>query len=447
MGRRSIAVHFPGALGERLAARLDLPATPPRAWAVFAHCFACSKDFVASARIARALAERGFGVLRFDFTGLGDSAGEFANTDFSSNLDDLVAAAQWLAREHGPPRLLVGHSLGGAAVLGAAHRVPECVAVATIGAPFDPDHVRQHLCTRIEEIEQRGEAEVQLGGRRFTIRKQFLQDLERHDLADEIAGLGRALLIMHAPGDRVVGIDNARRIFEAARHPKSFVSLADADHLLTRRQDAEYVAEVLAAWASRYLPQGGGAEAAPPPLAAAQPAPAAATAAGAAPLLAGGRLERGGEQGRQRLRRPRVELLLEAAGRYAVQVQAGPHRLWADEPPALGGGDRGPTPLELLLAALGSCTAITIRMYAERKGWPLERVAVSCAHEPPDGEAQHGSARERLRCEIALAGALEPAQRERLEQIARRCPVHRLLQGAPEIVTRLAAGQPGWRSP
>lgn len=221
----------------------------------FAHSFTCSKDIHAASRIAEALSEKGIAVLRFDFTGLGHSEGEFGNTNFSSNIEDLVKAADWLRENHSPPSLLIGHSLGGAAVLAAAGEIDEVVGVATIGAPFDPQHVSHLFEEQRDEIEQVGLAEVKLAGRKFTIQRQFLEDLNAHAMADKIGSLGRALLVFHAPMDNVVGVDNAAHIFEAAKHPKSFVSLDDADHLLTRRQDSQYVADVLCAWAGRYLPE------------------------------------------------------------------------------------------------------------------------------------------------------------------------------------------------
>jgi alpha-beta hydrolase superfamily lysophospholipase len=256
VGDPSQPATFIGSGGDRLSARLDLPDGPPRAFALFAHCFTCSKDLAAATRISRGLVARGFGVLRFDFTGLGSSEGEFANTNFSSNIDDLVLAAGWLRDHHEAPAVLVGHSLGGAAVLVAAGQVPETVAVATIGAPFDPAHVTELFpAAARRRIEDDGEAEVQLAGRTFRVRSQLLDDLGAQNLTRAIASLRRALLVFHSPVDEIVDVDNARRIFDAARHPRSFVSLDGADHLLTRRSDAAYVAEVLSAWASRYLPE------------------------------------------------------------------------------------------------------------------------------------------------------------------------------------------------
>lgn len=246
-------IEFPGSQGSTLAGRLDTPDSPPRAWAIFAHCFTCSKDSKAAAFIARALAEAGFGVLRFDFTGLGDSGGDFANTHFSSNVGDLVYAADWLRSEHGAPSLLIGHSLGGAAVLAAAHRIPDCVAVATLGAPFDPAHVTHQFGDGLELIQTQGQATVKLAGRPFTIKKEFLDDLTGQKQTDRIRTLGRPLLVLHSPLDATVSIENAHQVFEAAKHPKSLISLDGADHLLTRLSDARFAASMIAAWASRYL--------------------------------------------------------------------------------------------------------------------------------------------------------------------------------------------------
>ena len=249
-------IEFAGSLGDTLAARLDLSSSRPRAFALFAHCFTCSKDILAASRISRELSERGFGVLRFDFTGLGHSDGEFANTNFSSNIEDLVLAANWLRTEHKAPSLLIGHSLGGAAVLAAARSIPETVAVATIGAPADPTHLETILGNSVATIETAGEADVLIAGRRFKIRKQFLDDLADQRQQERIRQLGKSLLVLHSPIDEVVGIEHAMRIFSTASHPKSFVSLDGADHLLTKREDALYVADVLASWASRYLADG-----------------------------------------------------------------------------------------------------------------------------------------------------------------------------------------------
>lgn len=324
---------FTGSQGAELAARLDRPSGAVRAMALFAHCFTCGKDIAAASRISAGLVARGFAVLRFDFTGLGSSEGEFANTNFSSNVQDLIAAADMLREQYMAPSLLVGHSLGGAAVLAAARHIPEVQAVATIAAPYDPAHVVGVFTPEaLEEIAERGEADVQLAGRPFHIRQQFIDDVSEHKLADDIRHLDAALLVLHSPVDALVNVQDARAIYEAARHPKSFVSLEDADHLLSSRDDAAYAADVLAAWSSRYLPAWD------------EPAPADGRHEGTVVVEENG------------------------IGTYAQTIHAGTHTLFADEP--LGtGDDTGPTPYDLLLAGLGACTSMTLRMYADRKGW------------------------------------------------------------------------------
>ncbi len=400
---------FEGAGGETLAARLDLPVGAVRAYALFAHCFTCTKDIFAAQRIAGALAERGIAVLRFDYTGLGHTDGEFANTNLSSNVDDVVAAADYLRATRRPPALLIGHSLGGAAVLAAAARVPEAVAVATIGAPADPGHVAHLFRNAAAEIAAKGEVEVELAGRRFRVKKQFLDDISAQNLEPALGALRKALLLFHAPRDEIVGVDNAGRIFAAAKHPKSFVSLDDADHLLSRKPDAVYVAQVLAAWADRYL----GAD-----LGAAETAPPLVTEAGSVAVR-----ERG-------------------SGRFAQEIAAGRHRLSADEPADFGGDDSGPTPYDLLLAGLGACTAMTLRIYAQRKGWPLDRVEVRLTHEKihardcADCETREGRI-DRIDRRLKLEGPLDAAQREKLLEIADKCPVHRTLTGEIKINTEL----------
>ncbi len=403
--RRIEKVEFPGSQGATLAARLDRPAGPPRAWALFAHCFTCSKDLHAAANLARGLAERGIAVLRFDFTGLGHSEGEFASTNFSSNVQDLVAAADWLRAEREAPSLLVGHSLGGAAVLAAARQVPELRAVATLGAPAEPSHVKGLLADAAAELQERDDAEVSIAGRRFRVRRQLLEDLDATRLEPAIAELGLPLLVMHAPGDTVVGIDNASRIFQTAKHPKSFVSLGEADHLLTSRDDARWAAEVLSAWVGRYLP------------ALAEPE-----------LVASDQDE--------------VVVRESGEGRFQQHIAAGPHRLVADEPRSVGGDDTGPTPYGLLLAGLGACTSMTLRLYAERKGWPLARTTVRMRHQKihakdcAECESQSGKVDD-IEREIVIEGELDEAQRARLLEIADRCPVHRTLHEEVRIRSRL----------
>jgi putative redox protein len=395
-------ITFPGSTGEMLAARFDRPVGSPRAVALFAHCFTCSKDTLAAGNIARALADAGVATLRFDFTGLGQSEGEFANTNFSSNVADLLAAAEHLRKHYLAPALLIGHSLGGAAVLAAADRMEEVKLVATIGAPADPAHVRRLFAEKAPEIEARGEAEVVLAGRRFRIRKSFLDDIETHASEAAIARLRKALIIFHSPIDAIVDVDNARRIYQAARHPKSFVALDGADHLLSRREDGEYVGSVLANWVLRYL----GA------IPDEWPQPAAG------------------------------EVVVEEAGAgpYLNRVAAGRHRLYADEPGSVGGQDAGPAPYDLLAAALGTCTAMTVRMYANQKRWPLEKIRVSVRHakihavDCAECETKEGKI-DRFDRVIRFTGALDATQRSRLLEIADKCPVHRTLRSEVDIST------------
>lgn len=348
-------------------------------------------------------------MLRFDFTGLGSSEGEFANTDFSSNVADLVLAADWLRADHGAPAVLIGHSLGGAAVLAAASQIPEAVAVATIGAPFDPAHVTELFPDRVRnQIDHDGEADVQLAGRTFRVRKQLLDDLSAQNLTDAIRSLRRALLVFHSPTDEIVGVDNARQIFEAARHPRSFVSLDGADHLLSRRTDAAYVADVLSSWAGRYLPD----RAAVPTAADPEAGTVAVTETG--------------------------------IGAFQQQVSAGRHRFLADEPIGVG-DDTGPTPYDLLLAGLGTCTSMTVRMYADRKGIPLEGVEVRLTHDRIHAEdcADCGATSgliDTVERTIALRGPLTEDQRRQLLAIADRCPVHRTLTNEIRIRTTLLHG-------
>ena len=425
---RAERFDFPNADGLRLAGLLDNPPGEARAYALFAHCFTCGKEVHAARRIAEGLTAVGIAVLRFDFTGLGSSEGEFANTTFSSNVADLVAAADQLRRVKRAPSILIGHSLGGAAVLAAGSTVPEARAVVTIGAPSDPAHVAGLFKDKIEELDAHGEVEVSLAGRPFRIRRAFLDDIAEQELSARIAALRKALLIFHSPSDDLVGIDNASRIFAAARHPKSFVSLAGADHLLSRRSDAAYVANVIAAWAERYLDMAPVADLSDvgAPLVGAHPGPAR-TATRAAPMHADG------DDGAVTVRETRQ-------GRLQQEITAGAHRFLADEPLAAGGGDSGPNPYDLLLAALGACTAMTLRLYAERKALPLDRVTVRLRHgrihaaDCETCETREGMI-DRIERAIALEGALDAAQRARLLEIADKCPVHRTLTSEVDIRT------------
>ncbi|MFW8636876.1 alpha/beta fold hydrolase [Cribrihabitans pelagius] len=397
-------ITFPGHGGTPLAARLDLPEGPVLATALFAHCFTCSKDIPAARRIAGRLAAMGIAVLRFDFTGLGHSEGEFENTSFTSNVADLVAAGQYLAGRGMAPDLLIGHSLGGAAVLRARADIPSVKGVVTLAAPFDPGHVAHHFETALPEIREQGSAEVRLGGRPFTVGREFVEDIAAANLEPAIAGLKAALLVLHAPRDETVSIDNAAAIFAAAKHPKSFVTLDGADHLISRAADAEYAAEVIAAWAARYVEM---APPAPPP---------------------------GAPEGILRVSEADPDGFLQ-------DVQWGPvHHTYADEPLAYGGSNRGMTPYGFISAGLGACTSMTLRMYARRKGWPLEGISVDISHDKvhaQDAQPAGPAKIDQFTRVIRLRGPLSAAQREKLLEIAGKCPVHRTLESGAKVITQL----------
>ena len=401
-------LDFEGSQGEMLSAALVMPSSKPKAYALFAHCFTCSKDFFAAKRIADALAERDIAVLRFDFTGLGHSGGDFANTNFSSNVGDLVAAADWLRQNRQAPDILIGHSLGGAAILMAAQKIAEAKAVVTIGAPSDPDHVLHTFAAGAAEIAEKGEAVVDLGGRPFTIRQQFLDDLSDQPMKEAIAGLRRALLVCHAPLDKTVGIECAGAIFGAARHPKSFISLDDADHLISRKEDAVYIAELIAAWSSRYI--------------------------GVAV-----------EEDAKAMEDMAVTVAENGVGPFGQDITTGPHLFHADEPPGVGGRNTGPTPYQLLSAALGACTTMTMRLYANRKGWKLDRASVAVRHNKVHAtdcdacETQEGKI-DVFERDITLEGALDDEQKQRILEIADKCPVHRTLHSEVQVRTRLIDG-------
>jgi putative redox protein len=391
--------EFIGASGSRLFGKIEAPEATLRGWALLAHCFTCSKDSLAAARISRALARAGIGVLRFDFAGLGGSDGKFADATFSADVSDLVMAASAMGEAGKPVSLLVGHSLGGAAVIAAASRISRITAVATIGAPADVQHVLQHFePTALDCVLADGEAEVHLGGRPFHVGRSFIEDLAGHDIEASAASLHRPLLVMHAPIDAVVGIDHASRLFLAAKHPKSFISLDRADHLLTRREDADYAAAMIAAWASRYLP----------PIIADLPQVEAAKG---------------------------VSAVETRSGLLQPEIRSGEHRLIADEPISVGGLDSGLSPYELLSAGLAACTAMTMRLYAERKGLPLHRAHVIVEHEKQPGTTPP----DRFSRTITLDGPLNGEQRQRLLSIADRCPVDLTLVRGSDVVTQLAA--------
>lgn len=397
-------ITFPGHDGARLSARLDLPGGPHVATAIFAHCFTCGKDIPAARRIADRLAAVGIAVLRFDFTGLGHSEGEFSNTSFTSNVDDLIAANTYLVGQNMPPSLIIGHSLGGAAVLKAAAALETIKAVVTVGAPFDPGHVTHNFAGALSEIETKGVAEVNLGGRPFKIGQAFINDVLGTELTPCIANLNAALLVLHAPLDSIVGIENAGNIFAAAKHPKSFITLDGADHLVSNASDAEYVASLIATWSARYLDV---SRPAPPP---------------------------GAPEG--------VLRVTEADPKgFLTDITSGEgHHLIADEPLAYGGTNKGLSPYGLLSSGLGACTSMTIRMYARRKGWPLDRVSVDVSHDKvhaQDAETALGDKIDTWHRRISLTGALDGDQRSRLLAIADKCPVHRTLERSSNVITEL----------
>lgn len=404
-------VVFKNKHGLDLAGLMELPSAEPVGVVLFAHCFTCGKDITSASRIARALSARGFAVLRFDFTGLGSSDGDFANTNFTSNVDDLLSAVEYLEEHYGAPDVLVGHSLGGAAVLAAAGQVPSCRAVVTIAAPASPAHVIHHFEDRLHEIEGQGEAEVNLGGRPFCIQHQFIQDLQEQSQEERVSKLGKALLVFHSPVDTTVSISEAATIYGWAMHPKSFVSLENADHLLSRAVDAEYVADTLGAWAKRYLFDGSNTA-----------SDSAANRVGSGEVLIG-----------------------EKNQRFTRNVITDDHQWLADEPASMGGDNFGPDPYEMLLASLGACTSMTMRMYANRKEWPVQDIYVSLRHERRHGEdcaecteeGQDGRM-ELLHRSIRIEGDdLTDDQRARLLEIADKCPVHRTLESSPKITTVL----------
>lgn len=397
-------IAFQGRSGASLAARLELPNGPVRGYALFVHCFTCSKDQVAARRISADLAREGLAVMRFDFTGLGDSEGDFASTNFSSNVADIHSAADYLRDHYEAPAILIGHSLGGAAVLAAAKDVPEVRAVVTIGAPAEPDHLLKTLGVDADEIAARGEAEAELNGSRFRIARQFAEDLQSHRLAEAIRAMRKPLLILHSPLDRTVDIENATQIFLAARHPKSFVSLDRADHLLTKTEDVAFAAQVITGWSTRYL-------------AADEP------------------------QGEEALEHVRV--METGVGKFQNAIQAGRHRLFADEPESVGGMDSGPSPYDYLSIALGACTAMTIRLYAQMKGLELGRVRVDVSHEKihvRDGDAVAGVPKSKIDCfsrVITVDGEVTEELAAKIEEIAGKCPVHRTLEARSEVRTEV----------
>jgi putative redox protein len=403
---KRLRATFTNKEGQVLSAKLEMPADGhPHNYAIFAHCFTCNKNLNAIRNVVNNMTEAGFGVLSFDFTGLGESQGDFADTNFSSNVDDIVAAADFLAKEYNAPTLLIGHSLGGAAVLFAADKIDSIKAIATVGAPSNPQHVQHLIQSNVEAIEKEGKAEVNIGGRNFTIKKQFVEDLKKHALPEILKSMRKSLLILHSPQDATVGIENAAAIYTAAHHPKSFISLDGADHLMTNKKDSQYVGKMIASWADRYLhikeKEG---------------------------LLTDAQT---------------VVSIKDKTNKFLTQIQTGRHSLLADEPADVGGEDLGPSPYQLLTSALGACTAMTMRMYADRKGWEVDEIRVHLNHEKkhsddcvdcekPTSKIDHF---ERI---IEIDSKLDETQRQRLLEIANKCPVHRTLEGLVKVQTRLA---------
>lgn len=392
-------VTFDNKEGQKLSARIDLPLDrDPIGFAIFAHCFTCTKNLRAVGHISKSLTNNGYGVLRFDFTGLGESEGDFEDTNFSTNISDLVYAAEFLNTDYVAPSLIVGHSLGGAAVIFAASQIDSIQAVATVGAPCSPGHVSHLFDQNIDEIEEDGEAEVMLQGRPFKVKKQFLDDIKSKNMEKVLSNLKKPILIMHSPEDNTVGIENASQLYTLARHPKSFVSLSGADHLLSRAEDSQYVGEVIAGWASRYIVV----------------------------------------DERKKLK-PKSKVLASIGSTgYTTDIQSGNHYWRADEPLSVGGDDYGPNPYDLLLSGLGACTAMTMRMYADRKGWEIEEINVHLKHsrihakDCADCTSESGYI-DKITKEIEILADLNEEQLNKLMEIAEKCPVNRTLKN--EITT------------
>lgn len=397
-------INFENSRGEKLSARIEFPIDQkPHNFVVFAHCFTCNKNFRAVRYITKALTGQGFGVLSFDFTGLGESEGEFADTTFSSSVDDLICAASYLEENYTAPTLFIGHSLGGAAVIMASSQLEEVKAVVTIGTPSAPQHVKHLLQSGIEEIREKGVAEVSIGGRPFFVKKEFIDDLDNQNLLGLIRQIRKSFLFMHSPQDEIVGIDNAAEMYQAAFHPKSFISLDGADHLLSKEEDACYAGDVIANWVKRYVNI---------------PEPAELST------------------------QSHIVAYLDTQEKFTTQIKADQHRLIADEPKSFGGNDFGPSPYQLLSSSLAACTVMTLRMYANHKKWDLQEVFCHVKHEKTHLEdcedCENPKAKiDKFTRELEVIGDLDEAQRKRLLEIADKCPVHRTLEGKSHIETSL----------
>ena len=397
-------VNFTNKNGYQLSARIEFPANQhPHTYAIFAHCFTCTKNLPAVRHISRALVREGIALLRFDFTGLGESEGDFADTNFSTNLTDIYAAADFLKENYEAPEILIGHSLGGAAMLHAACNVDSVKAVATIGSPYNPIHVHHLFAENLDEIHAHGRAKVNIGGRPFTVKKQFLDDLQNHSPFEKLRNLRKAVLVLHSPQDKTVEIDNAAKIYQAAFHPKSFLSLDGADHLLSKKEDALYAGDMIAAWAKRYIN---------------------------IPKKEALKVEK------------EVAVRLNREDAFTTDIQVRQHALTADEPESVGGNDFGPSPYDLVSSGLGACTVMTLHMYARRKKWDLREVTVHLEHykdyaadfQNPEAKQSKIDHFEKV---IELEGNLDEKQKQRLLEIADKCPVHRTLHNEVKVVTRL----------
>ena len=402
----TIRLEIENRKGLKLQAYLELPANQkPNHFAIFAHCFSCNSNFNAVKNISRSLSNHGFGVLRFDFTGLGRSEGEFAESHFSANVDDLIDVAQYLEKNYKAASLLVGHSLGGAAVIVAASKLESIKAVATVGAPATVNHVTHLFSHAIDEVADKGEVEVKIGGRPFKINQDFVNDFSKTDLPEITKKLRKPILVMHAPFDSVVGIENAHQIYHNAIHPKSFISLDDADHLLTRSTDSVYVGNMIGAWVDKYFPS-----------------------------EENNMIYTKGEQ--------LVGHLNLVEDNFTTSIQTKKHSFIADEPASIGGNDFGPSPYDYLSAGLAACTVMTLKMYAERKKWDLQEVFVYITYSKKHSDdleidVEKPTRFDHLQKKLKFIGDLDEKQTQRLKEIASKCPVHKTLHSETQVITKL----------